>query len=96
VPYSNAANKKKPKSNSEKAKKRPGKPKKDKVDGHATHLAIDDVSIMSQTTAHGTLDSSSTASELCCQQAVNDNLMVSAINNSMFAQLCLDFKSSSQ
>jgi hypothetical protein len=60
------------------------------VDGHAAHLANNDMSITLSTTAHGTLDSLSTASELCCQQAVNNNLMVPTINNGMFAQWCLD------
>jgi beta-xylosidase len=88
--YSNAANKNKPKTNSEKAKKRPEKTKKDEVDGHAAHLANNYMSITLSTTAHGTQDFLSTTSEPCCQQAVNDNLMVSTINNGMFAQLCLD------
>jgi hypothetical protein len=61
--YLNAANKNKPKPNCDKAKKRPEKTKKDEVDGHTTHLANDDVSIMTLTTAHGTLDSLSTLSE---------------------------------
>jgi hypothetical protein len=81
---------KKPKPNSEKAKNRPEKTKKDEVDGHTAHLINDDMSIMSSTTAHGTLDSLSTTSEPRRQQAVNDDLTVSTINNSMFAQLCLD------
>jgi hypothetical protein len=87
--YSNAANKYKSKPNSEKAKKRPERTKKDEVDGHAAHLANDDVSITSPTTAHGTLDSLSTVTEPHHQQAVNNNLTVLAINDSM-AQLCLD------
>jgi hypothetical protein len=87
--YSNVANKK-PKPNSEKAKKRPEKTKKDKVDGHAAHLANNDMSITSSTTAHGTLDSMSTTSELRCQQAVNNNLLVSTINDGMLAQLRID------
>jgi hypothetical protein len=78
--YSNTANKK-PKPNGDKAKKRPEKSKKDKND---------EMSIELSTTAHGTQDSLSTASELHRQQAVNDNLMVSTINNGMFAQLCID------
>jgi hypothetical protein len=88
--FSNAANKTKPKPNSEKGKKCPEKAKKDKVDSHAAHLASDAMSIKSSTTVHGTLDSLSTASELCCQQVVNDDLTVSTINNSLFTQLCLD------
>jgi predicted transcriptional regulator len=88
--YLNAANKNKPKPNGDKAKKHPEKTKKDKVDGCAAHLANDDVSIMLLTTAHGTLDSLSTMLEPCRQQAVNNNLTVLTINNSMFAQLCLD------
>jgi hypothetical protein len=83
--YSNAANKK-PKSNGAKTKKRHEKSNKDEVDGHAAHLANNEMLIMSSTTAHGT----HTTSEPRCQQAVNDNLSVLAINNGMFAQLCID------
>jgi hypothetical protein len=60
------------------------------VDGHAAHLANNDVSITLSITAHGTMDFLSTASEPRQQQAVNDDLMVSTINNGLFAQLCLD------
>jgi hypothetical protein len=60
------------------------------VDGHTAHLANDEMSIELSTTAHGTQDSLSTVLELHCQQAVNDNLTVSTIYNSMFAQLCID------
>jgi hypothetical protein len=88
--YSNVANKNKPKPNSDKAKEHPEKAKKDEVDGHAAHLANNDVSITSSTTAHGTLDSLSTAPELRHQRAVNNDLMVFTINNGMFAQLCLN------
>jgi hypothetical protein len=60
------------------------------VDGHKAHLANNDMSIMSSTTAHGTLDSLSTVLDLCHQQAVNDNLTVLTINHCMFAQLCIN------
>jgi hypothetical protein len=59
------------------------------VDGHTAHLANDDMSI-APTTAHGTLDSLSTALEPHRQRVVNNNLMVLTINDGMFAQLCLD------
>jgi hypothetical protein len=58
--YSNVADKNKPKPNGEKAKKRQ---EKDELDGHAAHLANNDMSITLSTTAHGTLDSLSTTSE---------------------------------
>jgi hypothetical protein len=48
------------------------------------------MSIESLATAHGTQDSLSTALEPCHQQAVNDNLWVSTINNGMFAPFCID------
>jgi hypothetical protein len=86
--YSNAANKNKPNTNSDKVKKRLGKSKKEEID-NVTHLANNDVSITSTVTSHG-VDTMSTASEPCRQQAVNDNIMVSAINDGMFTQLCLD------
>jgi hypothetical protein len=60
------------------------------VDGHAAHLANNEMSIDSSTTAHGTQDSLSTMSEPHRQQAVNNNLTVSTINNGTFAQLCID------
>jgi hypothetical protein len=92
--YSNAANKNKPKTDSDKVKKRPGKLKKEEIDGNAAHLANDDVSITSTVTSHGA-DSMSTASEPHRQQAVNDSIMVSMINDGMFAQLCLDLNKKS-
>jgi hypothetical protein len=73
---------KQPKPNSEKAKKRPEKTKKDEVDGHAAHLANDGMSIIMSTTAHGTLDSLSTMLEPHCRQAINNDLMVLTINDS--------------
>jgi hypothetical protein len=87
--FSNAANKK-PNPTGKKTKKHPKKSKKDEVDGHATHLANNDVSIMLSITAHGTMDSLSTTLEPRQQQAVNNALMVSTINNGLFVQLCLD------
>jgi heme-binding NEAT domain protein len=74
--YLNVANKK-PKPTGKKTEKCPEKSKKDKVDGHATHLANNDVSITLLITAHGTMDSLSTMLELHRQQAVNNNLTVS-------------------
>jgi hypothetical protein len=60
------------------------------MDSNATQLTNDNVSIISQTTSHGTVVSVSTASEPCRQQAVNNNILVSTINDGMLTQLCLD------
>jgi hypothetical protein len=87
--YSNAANKNKPKTNSDQVKKRPGKSKKEEIDGNAAHLAKNDVSITSTVTSHGA-DSMSTTSEPHHQRAVNNDIKVSTITHGMFTQLCLD------
>jgi hypothetical protein len=72
--YSNAANKNKPKTNSDKVKKRPGKLKREEIDSNAAHLDNNYVSTTSTVTSHG----------------ADDDITVSTINDGMSAQLCLD------
>jgi hypothetical protein len=82
--------KNKPKTIGEKVKNQSSKSNKDKMDSIAAQITNKDVSITSQTTSHGTVDSVSTMSEPCCQQAVKNFIPVSTINDGMLTQLCLD------
>jgi hypothetical protein len=73
-----------------KDKKRPGQPKKNEVNSNAAHIGNNNVSIASNVTSLGAMDSISTALAPCCQKAVNDDRTVSTVTDRMFAQLCLD------
>jgi hypothetical protein len=88
--YANAANKKAYKTNSDKDKKCPGQPEKNEVDSNAMHIGNNNVSIASNVTSLGAMDSISTASAPRCQKVVNDDRTVLTVTDRMFAQLCLD------
>jgi hypothetical protein len=56
------------------------------------HIGDNNVSIASNVTSLGAMDSISTALAPHCQKAVNDDRTVSTVTDGMFAQLCLDLK----